>query len=66
MDTAKANDTDCVHFWVIDTPQGPISMGRCKYCGMMKEFQNVWMDAFNEHQVTQPAESRADQEKTYA
>jgi hypothetical protein len=65
MDPVKENN-ECVHFWVIDTPHGPTSAGRCKYCGMTKEFLNVWTDSFNEHQVAPPAEERAEQEKTYA
>jgi hypothetical protein len=31
---------ECIHYWVIETPQGPTSMGRCKYCGATSEFKN--------------------------
>ena len=30
----------CRHHWVIETPNGSISGGRCKRCGATKEFRN--------------------------
>jgi len=30
----------CRHHWVIDTPNGALSSGRCKRCGLDKEFRN--------------------------
>ncbi|MCJ7605782.1 MAG: hypothetical protein MUO19_07085 [Dehalococcoidales bacterium] len=30
----------CGHFWVIEDPNGPTSMGKCKYCGEKREFYN--------------------------
>lgn len=30
----------CRHHWVIDTPNGAVSGGRCKRCGINKEFRN--------------------------
>jgi hypothetical protein len=30
----------CAHYWVIEAPKGPTSMGRCKYCGTVSEFKN--------------------------
>ena len=30
----------CKHHWLIDTPQGPTSAGRCKNCGSTKDFNN--------------------------
>jgi hypothetical protein len=35
--TSKA---ECVHYWVIESPQGPVSRGVCKYCGAVNEFRN--------------------------
>tara|TARA_Y100001936_G_scaffold16415_1_gene13947 strand:+ start:9885 stop:10112 length:228 start_codon:yes stop_codon:yes gene_type:complete len=26
--------------WVIEPPNGPVSMGKCKKCGTQKEFKN--------------------------
>ena len=39
----------CRHHWLIESPQGPISMGICKLCGAQKEFRNspsdfLWED----------------------
>ncbi len=30
----------CSHHWVIQTPDGPVSIGRCKVCGEEREFNN--------------------------
>jgi hypothetical protein len=30
----------CTHYWVIEAPRGPTSIGRCKYCGTVSEFKN--------------------------
>lgn len=30
----------CRHHWVIDTPNGALSPGRCKRCGVEREFRN--------------------------
>lgn len=30
----------CRHHWVIETPNGAVSGGRCKRCGIDKEFRN--------------------------
>lgn len=33
-------DVTCVHYWVIDSPEGPMSRGMCKFCGAENQFQN--------------------------
>ena len=33
----------CPHHWVIDTPNGPTSVGTCKMCGEKQEFVNSLM-----------------------
>ena len=30
----------CTHHWIIDTPDGPVSKGRCKLCRQVREFSN--------------------------
>lgn len=30
----------CRHHWVIETPNGAVSSGRCKRCGVAREFRN--------------------------
>ncbi len=38
---AKLDDlVACKHHWVIETPGGPFSKGRCRLCGEEKEFSN--------------------------
>jgi len=37
---AGAKRGKCSHYWIIDSPNGPTSVGRCKYCGAVKEFDN--------------------------
>ena len=44
------NNGDCKHHWLIETPKGPTSPGRCKYCGAEDVFRNssddhIWEDA---------------------
>ena len=36
----EAKTAACTHFWVIDDPDGPISTGKCKHCGTVREFYN--------------------------
>jgi len=38
--TEPANETECVHHWIIEPPDGPTSKGVCKICGAVKEFEN--------------------------
>jgi hypothetical protein len=32
----------CRHFWVIEDANGPVSRGKCKYCGIRQEFYNAF------------------------
>jgi hypothetical protein len=34
----------CRHHWVIESPHGATSMGRCKLCNEIKEFRNSASD----------------------
>ena len=51
MDRSNWQAAECVHYWIIQAPEGPTSIGRCKYCGLEREFSNMWTDSFNEHQI---------------
>jgi hypothetical protein len=54
LSPTRNNDPEsCRHHWVIGTPAGPTSEGRCKLCGTVRSFYNVFED------VIQPRESRA-------
>ena len=33
-------ERDCAHYWVIDSPSGPTSWGRCVRCSAKREFRN--------------------------
>jgi hypothetical protein len=37
---------DCVHHWIIDTPDGESSYGKCKRCGKVAVFSNVYISDF--------------------
>jgi hypothetical protein len=46
---APAPASECRHHWLIETPRGATSHGRCKVCGETREFRNsttdyVWDD----------------------
>ncbi len=43
---ATISTITCAHHWVIDTPAGPLSKGRCKLCGLDREFRNSPDNAF--------------------
>lgn len=43
----------CVHHWVIASPDGEMSVGRCKVCGVEKEFPNSAEDYLWERSVPQ-------------
>jgi hypothetical protein len=47
--TTTIEQPTCQHHWVIDSPRGAMSPGRCKRCGEEREFRNstsdyVWDD----------------------
>jgi hypothetical protein len=35
----------CAHHWVIETPNGPVSRGFCRTCGVERGFYNDHEDA---------------------
>jgi hypothetical protein len=43
----------CVHRWVIESPNGETSKGRCRHCGAEKEFPNAAEDGLWERNVPQ-------------
>ena len=43
IDTTAVRD-DCSHHWVIATPNGAVSDGRCKICGRERVFRNSQED----------------------
>ncbi|MSQ11146.1 MAG: hypothetical protein EXR48_00355 [Dehalococcoidia bacterium] len=51
-------DQDCKHFWVIDSPSGPVSRGQCDLCGDTREFKN-YLEAASYWEDEPSAESAA-------
>lgn len=41
---SKAAPDACRHHWVIETPNGALSGGRCKRCGQKRMFRNSQED----------------------
>jgi hypothetical protein len=46
MTLSKSNtkQQECIHHWIIDTPHGQTSYGKCKHCGAVAEFSNTWLN----------------------
>ena len=47
--TAPVEVGTCRHHWIIETPRGAVSAGRCKLCGEERDFRNsandyIWDD----------------------
>lgn len=40
MPVEEQEISQCRHHWVIETPNGAVSRGRCKRCGAIQEFYN--------------------------
>ncbi len=36
----ERTESDCMHHWLIESPNGPVSVGVCKICGEKGEFKN--------------------------
>ena len=52
MEVVDAGPT-CAHHWVIASPDGEMSTGKCKVCGAEKEFPNSAEDYLWERSVPQ-------------
>ena len=40
IEKKASKERHCIHYWIIDFPDGPVSAGKCKRCGMVKNFYN--------------------------
>ena len=47
--------------WVIEPPNGPVSMGKCKKCGTLKEFKNSF--EYNTWHGERPSKDKDDSKK---
>ena len=43
-----AEHQKCPHYWVLETPSGPVSRGKCKICGEEREFSNIFTASWYE------------------
>lgn len=44
--------TGCTHYWIIESPMGPTSTGKCKFCGAVSDFRNYVPYESGEDQVS--------------
>jgi hypothetical protein len=40
---------NCIHHWIIDSPNDDTSYGKCKRCGTVAEFSNTFSIDFVNH-----------------
>lgn len=71
----EAPEVTCQHHWVIDSPRGAMSQGRCKRCGEEREFRNsatdhLWEDdsggGYNAWRGSRPARGAAEDDEVAA
>ena len=71
----ETQEITCQHHWVIDTPRGALSQGRCKRCGEEREFRNsahdyVWEgdsgSGYNAWRGARPARGGSDDDEVAA
>ena len=41
-ETQESAPSSCVHYWLIDPPDGPVSQGVCRKFGKQREFGNIY------------------------
>ncbi len=39
--------SECVHHIIIEPPEGPVSIGVCKKCGLVKEYDTAYGYRYN-------------------
>ena len=53
----KSDLLNCTHHWIIESPRGQFSDGRCKFCGDERQFRNsasdyIWDDRSSDPNIT--------------
>jgi hypothetical protein len=70
--TVVAEGPTCQHHWLIESPHGAMSSGRCKRCGAEREFRNsatdyLWEDesssGYNAWRGARPARKATTEEE---
>ena len=44
---ATQDRSACQHYWVLDSPAGPVSKGECRSCGQERDFPNYIQGRYN-------------------
>jgi hypothetical protein len=47
----------CLHYWVIEPPNGPLSQGVCRVCQEIREFKNSVAWEFSSRKAGRPSSS---------
>ena len=56
--------TTCVHHWIIETPNGPFSLAKCKKCGEYDALQNFTVgNAWSQKEIKSAKSDAGDTEK---
>ena len=62
MDSISAEKEDgasiCRHYWVIESPRGPVSTGVCRVCSERREFRNSFANTGWERESMRNKRSR--------
>jgi hypothetical protein len=43
---SNTKQQECIHHWIIDSPNSHMSSGKCKLCGAVAKFSNTLTGAF--------------------
>ena len=46
-DSIVSQSEQCCHWFIIESPEGPTSIGVCKKCGLVKEYDTAYGYLYN-------------------
>lgn len=56
---------ECIHHWVIEPANGPVSIGTCNLCNTTREFENsITLDSVNPHSPRISSHKEVDEYET--
>jgi hypothetical protein len=56
-ETVEQDAPACLHHWIIEPPQGPLSQGICQVCQEVREFKNSIAWEFRPREAGRPSSS---------
>jgi hypothetical protein len=56
-EVVRQSEPACLHHWVIETPNGPLSQGICQICQEVREFKNSIGWEFSPRKAGRPSSS---------